>query len=84
MLGYHQTILFLFLSSPNGSSSSLSAVSAGFSNEWTLLAMLLRRVLGAESVILGANLELGFHDQLLSILNVEGVVSLLVKGGVSW
>ena len=38
-------------------------------------------VWGAESISLGANFEPAPHDQLLSMLRVEGVVSLLVKGG---
>lgn len=42
----HQPILFLFLSSPS-SSSFRSAVSAGLSNECTLLAILLLLVAGA-------------------------------------
>ena len=84
--GDHKT-LFLFRSSlgPNGSSSSRSAVSAGFSRLCTLLAILLRLVAGAEEsryCTLPGNLPLAC-DQLLSMLKVLGVVSLLVvKGGV--
>jgi len=80
-------ILFLFLSSPAKSSSSLSAVSAGFSKLCTLLAMLLLLVGGAESIsrdcwnLLPPPKGFGlFH--WLSILMVLAVVSLLVSGGV--
>lgn len=45
--------------------------------------MLLLLVCGAESNSLGGNFDPTVHDQLLSMLRVEGVVSLLVKGGVS-
>ena len=62
------------------SSSSLSIVSAGFSKECTLLAMLERLVCGAESSSLGVNLDAP-NDQLLSTLKADGVVSL-VNGGV--
>ena len=65
------------------SSSSLSIVSAGFSNECTLLAMLERLVCGAESKSLGGNLDEP-KDQLLSTLNVDVVVSLVNGGVVCW
>ncbi len=77
---YNHCRRFLFRSSFIASSSSLSIVSAGLSSECTLLAMLDRLVCGAESRSLGGNLDAP-SDQLLSTLNVDGVVSL-VNGGV--
>ena len=76
------TILFLLRSSTSRSSSSFSTVSAGFNNEWTLLAMLERRVAGADSRWRDGNFGPP-RDQLLSTLSVDGVVSL-VGGGVIW
>ena len=64
------------------SSSARSAVSAGFSSECTLDAMLERRV-GGPGVSMPLN---GYRapgsDQPLSALSVDGVVSL-VSGGVA-
>jgi hypothetical protein len=72
---------FRLRASSGSSSSARSCVSAGFSSEWTLEAMLERRVGGP-----GVSMPLkGYRapgsDQLLSALKLDGVVSL-VKGGV--
>lgn len=64
------------------SSSALSAVSAGLSNECTLLAMLDLRVAGADILKSFALAYLDApKDQLLSADSVDGVVSD-VRGGV--
>lgn len=67
------------------SSSSRSAVSAGFSREWTLLARLLLRVAGAECKSNPGRGNFGppmDHDTP-SGLNPDGVVSD-VSGGLGW
>jgi hypothetical protein len=81
--GTRYASLFRFRSSPviGSSSSARSAVSAGLSKEWTLLAMLDRRVAGSDES--GCRGNLGPPTiQPLSALNVDGVVSA-VRGGVA-
>jgi hypothetical protein len=65
---------FRLRSSCRGSSSSRSAVSAGFSREWTLLAMLLLRVAGADrSSKLGrGNFEAALFQPTFSIPSPAG------------
>ena len=65
----------------SSSSLSRSTVSAGFRSEWTLLAMLDRRVAGAECSKPRGNFG-GPNDQPLSTLRFEDPVVSFVNGGV--